>query len=244
MLSAKKYLTVLLIIVSSCAKEIYTDKDATNAKREAQKTGLTVMIRDIGSQIEDLSGFKISTTQCGEIIEGFTQYDGVANMMVVKGDVLLDVRKEGYVPVTAIVTTNTDEKERSNTVVIIPVFQQSGSINGKVLIKTPTSAEEPLADVFVGIDLNMSDMIYLALPGFLNNMEKYSPASLTYLSANIMQPVRTNASGEFQLKIPATVANIAYIVNVHETELTYPATQTVVTNGKQTKVVNIEINEK
>jgi len=235
---------VLLIFTSSCAKEIYTDEDAANAKREAQKAGLTVMIRDIGNQSADLSGFTIATSQCGEEIEGFTSADGIANLKVIQGDAALHVRKTGYIAATAVVTTRTSEKERTNTVVIIPVISDTqgyGTLSGTVSVKTLTSAEEPLADAFVSINMDMSELMRLAFQGLSGDIDRYSPAMLSYSSANLMQPVRTNHSGEFQLTIPATVADLAYTVSVHETAWTQQtfcsANQTVVTNGKNSPML-------
>ena len=129
MIRFKNYILVLLIFTTSCAKEIYTNEDATNSKRESQKAGLTVIIRDVSSQQVDMSGFKLSTIQCGELIEGFTTIDGIADLMVVKGDIALNVEKEGYVSAIAVITTNASEKERNNTVVIIPVFRKGSNID-------------------------------------------------------------------------------------------------------------------
>ena len=242
------YLPVLLIFVSSCAKEIYTDEDAANSKREAQKVGLTVMIRDIDNQITDMSGFTVSSSQCGEDVKAVTSADGTANIMLVKGDAVLHVKKDGYVAVTAVVTTNATEKERNNTVVIIPVFadeQASGYLNGTASVKTTPSAEEPLSGALVSIDVNMNELMRLAFPGLNGNIEKYQPGALTYSSTNIMQPVRTGISGEFRFAIPATAAEVTYTINVHETELTphifCSANQTVVTNGQNSPAVSFQL---
>ena len=124
----KNCTVVLLIFVSSCAKEIYTNEDATNSKRESQKVGLTVMISEIDIKSADMSGFTVSTVQCGELIEGVTSADGIVNLMVVKGDAVLNVKKTGYITVNAVITTNESEKERNNTVVIIPVFPKGSEI--------------------------------------------------------------------------------------------------------------------
>ena len=238
------YLSLLLIFVLSCAKEIYTDEDAANAKRESQKAGLTVMIRNIGSQTADLSGFTVSASQCGELTEEITSADGIANLMAVRGDVLLSIRKDGFISATAIVTANSGENERSNTVAVIPVFQQSGSIAGKVSVKLPDASEEPLADAAVSINMYMTGLMRLALQGFGNSIEKYCPGVLTYSLPDMMQPVRTGASGEFQITVPVTFADIAYTVDVHETALTSAATVTVVTGGQDSRAVNIETYRK
>ena len=242
--TSKYYILVLLIFTSSCAKEIYTDEDAANAKREAQKTGLTVMIRDIGNPSADLIGFTVAASQFGENIEEFTSADGIANLKVIQGDAVLHVRKTGYIAATAVVTTRTGEKERSNTVVIIPVIsdmQGYGTLSGTVSVKTLPSAEEPLAGALVSINMDMNELMYLAFQGLNGDTDRYSPGMLTYSSVNLMQPVRTNISGEFQLTIPATVADLAYTVNVHETawaQHTFcSANQTVVTNGKNSPTV-------
>ena len=129
-------MVILLVFVSSCAKEIYTNEDATNSKRESQKVGLTVMIRDIGGYLPDMNGFSVGTFQCGELIEGVTNADGIVNLMVVRGDAALHVRKEGYVSATAVVSTNASEKERNNTVVIIPVFPKESDIEIDMLDMT------------------------------------------------------------------------------------------------------------
>ena len=244
----KNCLFVLLIFVSSCAKEIYTNEDAVNAKRESQKTGLTVMIRDVGSQLTDLSGFTVSVLQFGETIEGTTSVDGIASLMVVKGDVILHVRKTGYVSVTAVATTNAIEKERNNTVVIIPVFadaQVSGTLSGMVSVKMDSSVEEPLVGAMVSIDMDMDGLMRLAFPSVGGNIDRYRPGLLKYSSANLMQPVRTNVSGAFTLAIPVTVADLAYTVNIHETTLTQntfcSANRTVVTNGQNNPVVLFQL---
>ena len=244
MQSVKTYICSILIFASSCAKEIYTDAEAAAAKREAQKTGLTVMIRSIGSQTADLSGFTVSTEQFGEVTEAVTSADGVAGLMVFRGDVPVNVRKEGFVPATAIVTANAAGSERSGTVAVIPVFQQSGVLSGKVYVKAPDSSEKPVADATVSINTDIKELMYLALPRFGNSVENYCPGVLTYSLPNLMQSVRTGASGEFQIIIPATFADIAYTVSVHETESTYPATVTVVTGGQDGRTVNIETAEK
>jgi hypothetical protein len=244
----KNYISVLLIFASSCAKEVYTTEDATNSKREAQKVGLTVMIRDTNSQVTDMSGFAVTTSQCGEDIKGVTSADGTANLMLVKGDAVLQVKKDGYVAVTAMVTTNATETERNNTVVIIPVFSDdlaSGTLDGTVSVKLLPSAEEPLADALVSIDVDMDDLMRLAFPGMSGNIDKYRPGALTYSSVNLMQPVRTDASGAFRFAIPATVTDLTYTVNVHETALTQhtycSANQTVVTNGQNSPAVFFQL---
>jgi len=239
-----KYIPVLLIFISSCAKEIYTDEDAANAKREAQKVGLTVMIRDVGNPSADLSGFMVVTSQCGEEIEEFTSADGIANLKMIQGDAVLQVRKTGYFATTAVVTTRSSEKERTNTVVVIPVISDTpgtGTLNGTVSVKTLPSAEEPLAGAMVSINMDMNELMRLAFQNLSGDADRYSPGILTYTSANLMQPVRTNISGEFQLTIPATVADLVYTVNVHETAWTQhtfcSAIQNVVTNGKNSPEV-------
>ena len=240
----KFYTLVLLLFTSSCAKEIYTDEDAANAKREAQKIGLTVMIRDVGNPSADLSGFTIATSQCSEDIEGLTSADGIANLKVIQGDVVLHIWKTGYIAATAVVTTRTGEKERTNTVVIIPVISNTqgfGMLSGTVSVKTLPAAEEPLAGALISVNMDMNELIRLAFQGLSGDIDRYAPAMLTYSSVNLMQPVRTGISGEFQLTIPATVADLAYKVIVHEmawTQYTFcSAIQTVVTNGKNSPMV-------
>ena len=244
----KSYLIIAMLFVSSCAKEVYTNEDAASSKRESQKVGLTVMIRDINNQETDLSGFTVSSSQCGEEIKGVTSADGIVNLMVVKGDIVLRVNKEGYVSVTAVATTNATEKERNNTVVIIPVFadvQVSGNLYGTVFVKSGISAEEPLVGALVSIDLDMNELIRLAFPGPGGNINNYLPGTWSYSSANLMQPVRTSVSGEFSLAIPATVADLTYTVNVHETtwiQNTFcSANMTVVTNGKNCPAVFFQL---
>jgi len=244
----KNYILVLLLFATSCAKEIYTHEDAVNSKREAQKVGLTVMIRDISQQVTNLSNFMVTTSQCGEDITGVTSADGIAHLMVVKGDAVLHVKKEGYVAVTAVITTNATEKERNNTVVIIPMFtdtQESGTLNGVVSVKMDSSTEEPLADALVSINMDLNELIRLAFPGLGGNIDKYLPGAVTYSSINLMQPVRTNVSGAFRFAIPSTVADLAYSINVHETvwtQNTYcSANQTVMTNGQNSPVLFFQL---
>jgi len=237
---------LLLIFVSSCAKEIYTDADAASAKREAQKVGLTVMIRDVGSRVTDMSGFTVTTQQCSDQIQGVSSTDGIVSLMVVKGDAVLRIEKEGYVSATAIVTTNATEKERNNTVVIIPMFsnqQASGSLYGMVYVKKSAS-EEPFADAPVSIDMDMNELMSLAFPDFGGNVGQYRPGALTYSSLNLLQPVRTDASGAFQLTIPITVADLTYTVKVHETAWTQPASRTVVTNGQNSPPAYLQLSLK
>jgi len=242
----KNYLPLLLIIAASCAKEIYTDEDAVNAKREAQKVGLTVMIRDIGSQETDLSGFTVSTVQFGEDVEGITSADGIASLPVVKGDVVFHVRKEGYVPVTAVATTK-ETDQRNNTAVMIPVFagvQASGTLSGRVSVNMDSS-EEPLAGAMVSIDMDMNELMRFAFPGMNGNIGAYSPGILTYSSVGLLQPVRTSASGVFTLVIPVTFADLAYTVNIHETALPQntfcSANQTVTTNGQNSPELQFKL---
>ena len=244
----KEYLLTILIITSSCAKEIYTDADAANAKREAQKVGLTVMLRDIGGQSKNMSGFAITSSQFGELNETITSVDGFANLMIYKGDVVVNVKKDGYVTATAVVTTNETENERNNTVVIIPVFselQQSGNINGKLSVKMPSSVEMPLADAVVSIDIDFDELMSLALPVAGENTDKYRPGALIYSSGDIAQQVRTNASGEFQFIIPATVAEIPYVINIHETVVSQnylcAAKQTVFSNGQNSQLFELQL---
>jgi hypothetical protein len=244
----KNCIPVLLIFASSCAKEVYTNEDAVNSKREAQKVGLTVMIRDINSQTTDISGFTVTTSQCGEDIKGVTSADGIASLMLVKGDAALQVKKDGYVTVTAVVTTSATGKERNNTVVIIPVFadeQASGTLDGTVSVKMVPSAEEPLADALVSIEVDTDDLMRLAFPGMNANIDKYRPGALAYSSASLMLPVRTSASGAFRFAIPATVSDLTYTVNVHETALTQhtycSANQTVVTNGLNSPMIFFQL---
>ena len=239
---------LFLLLTTSCAKEIYTHEDAVNSKREVQKVGLTVMIRDIGSQITDLTGFVVSILQFGDEIEKITSADGIANMKVVRGDVLFHIRKQGYVPVTAVVTTNAPDKERNNTVVMIPVFavaQASGTLNGMVSVKMDSSVEAPLTGAMVSIQPDMNELIQLAFPYISGNINNYLPGVLTYSSEKLMQPVRTDASGAFTLAIPVTVAHLAYTVNVHETALTQntfcSANQTVITDGQNCPEVHFQL---
>jgi len=240
----KIYTLILLLFTSSCAKEIYTDEDAANAKREAQKVGLTVMIRDVGNPSADLSGFTVAVSQYGGDAEELTSADGITNLKVIQGDVVLHVSKTGYIAATAVATTRTGEKERTNTVVIIPVISDTqgfGTLSGTVSVKTLLSAEEPLAGALVSINMDMNELIRLAFQGLNGDLNRFAPAMLSYSSANLMQPVRTNVSGEFQLTIPATAADLAYTVNVHETAWTQhtfcSAIQTVVTNGKNSPML-------
>ena len=240
----KNYLLLLLIFSASCAKEIYTNEDATNSKREAQKVGVTVMVRDINHPETDMSGFEITTSQCGEEMKAVTSADGLADLMLVKGDAVLRIRKDGYVTATAVITTNATEKERNNTVVIIPVFadtQTSGAIYGNVSVKISPSVEEPLANALISIDVDMNELMRLAFQGMSSNIDKYRPGILTYSDANLMQPVRTSVSGAFQLTIPVTVPDLTYTVRVHETPLTQNAEQTVMTNGQYHPEVIIQL---
>ena len=235
----KNYILALFIFATSCAKEIYTHEDAVNSKRDAQKVGLTVMIYNIGSQATDLSGFTVSTLQLDEEIVGVTSADGIANLKVVKGDVLFHVQKEGYVSVTAVATTNTSDKERNNTVVMVPVFVDTGAsglLNGKVSVKMDSSVDAPLAGAMVSIHLDMNELMRLSFPYMSGNVINYLPEVLSYSLNELMQPVHTNASGAFALAIPVTFADLAYTVNVHETALTQntfcSAKQTVITDGQ------------
>jgi len=206
------------------------------------------MVRDINNQETDLSGFMVSSSQCGEEIKGVTSTDGIVNLMVVKGDIVLHVNKTGYISVTAVATTNATEKERNNTVVIIPVIADmhtSGSLYGIVSIKSDASTEEPLVDALVSIDMDMNELIFMAFPGLNGNIDNYLPGVLSYSSTKLMQPVRTNVSGEFSLAIPATIADLKYTVNVHETawlKNTFcSANLTVVTNGKNCPAVFFQL---
>jgi hypothetical protein len=195
-----------------------------------------------------LSGFTITSSQCGEDIRAVTSAGGIANLMVFKGDAVLQVNKAGYASVTAVVTTHATEKERNNTVVIIPVFtdtQTSGSLHGMVSVKSNTTNDEPLTDALVSIDMDMNELIQLAFPGLGGNIDKYLPGTWSYSSAKLMQPVRTNLSGEFNFIIPTTVSDIRYTVNVHETvwsQNTFcSANLSVVTNGQNCPVVFFQL---
>ncbi len=244
----QKCLPIFLIIVSSCAKEVYTNEDATNSKREAQKVGLTVMIKDINNQTADMSGFTVNVSQCGEEVNGVTSADGLADLKLIKGDAVLLIKKVGYVTTTAVVTTNATEKERNNTVVIIPVFadtQVLGTLTGTVAAKISPMAEEPVADALVSIDVDMDELMKLAFPGLGGNLDKYRPGALSYLTTNLMQPVRTDVAGTFRLAIPTTATDLTYTVNVHETTLANniygSAYQTVVTNGLNNPTVSFQL---
>ena len=244
----KNFIFISLIFASSCAKEVYTNEDATNSKRESQKVGLTVMIRDISNQQTDLSGFIVTSSQCGEDIKGVTSSDGIVNLMVVKGDIVFHVNRKGYVSVTAVVTTHVTEKERNNTVVIVPVFadtKESGSLYGKVSVKSGATTEEPLVDALVSIDMDLGELMRMAFPGLGGNVDRYLPGAWSYSPANLMQPARTNILGEFSFAIPTTVADLTYSVNVHETKWTNnkfcSAYQTVITNGQNNPVVFLQL---
>jgi hypothetical protein len=206
------------------------------------------MIRDVGHQVTDLSGFTVATSQCGEDIKAITSAGGVAHLMVVKGDAVLHVKKEGYVALTAVITTHATEKDRNNTVVIIPVFadtQESGALNGIVSVKMDISTEEPLANALVSIGVDMNELMRLAFPGAGGNIDKYLPGAVTYSSVNLMQPVRTGVSGAFRFAIPVTVADLTYTVNVHETtwkQNTFcSANQIITTNGKNSPVLLFQL---
>jgi hypothetical protein len=240
MRSLKTLLALLLLFVTACAKEIYTNEDATNSMRESQKTGLTVLLRDISNQTADMSGFKISTTQCGELIEGVTNADGIADMLIVKGDAALQITKNGYVSTTAIVTGNADGKERNNTVVIIPVFSesnQSGDISGTVSLKT-SPVQPPLVNASMSIEIDIDELMRLANGG---NTDKYCPGALSYSLPNMMQPIRTDASGAFLFKIPFTGADITYIINVHETALTQNTFLRIDAGGQDSQPLHIQL---
>jgi hypothetical protein len=234
----------ILCIASSCAKEVYTDADAAAAKREAQKAGLTVMVRDVGDPSADVGGFAVSSSQCGETASAVTSADGLADMMVVKGDIVLVIKKEGYVTTTAVVTTNLTGMERNNTVVIVPVFpdtQTSGMINGAVSVEYASSSGIPLANALVSMEADMGELVKSLLPG-IDGLDKYTPAALFYSSIKLMQSVYTDVSGAFNFTVPATVPSLTYTVNVHETELTHnmycSANRTVVTNGRNDQTVD------
>lgn len=237
-----------ILLAPSCAKEIYTDKDAARARHEAQKTGLTVMIRDIGTENTDLSGFQISTTQCGETITATTTAEGVADLMITQGDLVLNIVKRGYAAATAIVTTRPDtESSRTNTVVIIPVFAGDdipGDISGTVSVQTE-STEEPLSDALVSINIDMDELLQTAFPGLTGSIDRYRPAALAYATAGLMQPVRTTTTGAFRIAIPATAASLTYTINVHETAWTHgtfcSASQTVSSNGRNHPEVSLQL---
>jgi hypothetical protein len=242
--TVKNFLPLLLIVVASCAKEIYTNEDATNAKREAQKVGLTVMIRDINNPNGDTGGFTVSASQCGQDADGVTSADGIANLMLVKGDAVLRITKSGYMTVTAVVTTAETEKERNNTAVIIPVFadtQTKGAMKGDVSVKISPTVEEPLVGALVSIEIDVNELIHTAFPAVNGNIYRYLPGILSWTTENLMQPVRTGVSGSFQLTIPATVADLAYTVHVHETSLTSHSSRTVMTNGQNNHTVHIQL---
>ena len=239
----KNILFLFLIFASSCAKEIYTNEDAERSKLASQKTGLTVIIRDIGSYSADLSGFTVSSPRYGETVEAVTSAEGIASLMIVKGDAVIHVTKEGYVPAMAIVTANSVEKELGNTVTVVPVFarvQESGILRGTVSVKRSASTE-PLTGAVLSIGMDMNELMRRAFPGTGDSMERYRPGALTYLSENIMQPVCTDDAGAFQFTIPATAANLVYTVNVHETELTQNTLCNVITNGQDNMAVLLKL---
>ena len=248
-ISTKNILPIFLIFISACAKEVYTNEDAANSKREAQKVGLTVMVRDINGQTAYMDGFTVSSSQCGDEVKSITSVDGMADLMVIKGDVVLIVKKEGYVTVTAVVTTNETDKERNNTVVVIPIFadtqQVSGILKGLVSVKTESPENIPVANALVSIHIDMDELMNLAFPGLGENPTKYRPGVLSYSMTTLMQPMLTNIDGEFLFAIPSTVSELTYTLTVHETALTQniycSGNQPVVTNGWNVPTVSLQL---
>ncbi len=239
-------LTVIALMTMSCAKEIYTDADATKAQREAQKTGLTVMVRDINDFGADLSGFVVVGSQCGEEINGTTSAEGLVDLKVIRGDVILSVKKDGYVTATIVVTTNVSGTERNNTVVAVPVFVDapaSGTINGTVSAEITPLTEEPVSDALVRIDPDADELMHSVFSGLAGGLDQFKPAALYYTSTNVMQPVRTGTSGEFRLFVPATGSDVTYTINVQKTNshVRYSAAGKVVTNGRDNRTISFQL---
>jgi hypothetical protein len=236
---------LLVLFCTSCAKEIYTDAEAAAAKREAQKVGLTLMIRDIGNSSADLSGFFVSSLQCGEEITGTSSVSGIVDLKMIKGDAVLTIKKDGFVTATAVVTAGFPDTgaDRTNTVVIIPVFSEAhvvGHIKGFVHVKNSATDIPPLENALVSVELGVDELISLAFPGLNSETGRYKPFALSY-SANILQPVRTDADGRFELVVPATETDLKYILKVHETDAYCSAERTVTTNGSNLSPVSFQL---
>lgn len=202
------------------------------------------MVRDINDPAKDMSGFSVSGSQCGEAIDGKTSSDGLVDLKLIRGDAVLSIKKEGYASAMAVVTVDPAGTARSNTVVIVPVFADvpaTGSISGAVSIETASSGEEPVPGALVSIEIDPNELMNSIFPGQSGESGKYRPAILSYTSKNLMQPVRTGASGAFQINIPTTGVDLTYTVNVHETELTRntfcSARRMIVTNGRNNSEV-------
>ncbi|MDR2039198.1 MAG: hypothetical protein LBQ60_14850 [Bacteroidales bacterium] len=238
----KTSLLFILFFAVSCAKEIYTDEDAASAKREAQKVGLTVMVRDINQPLADMSGFTISSSQCGTNINSITSTDGMADLMMIKGEAILLIEKDGYPSTIAIVSINPQGTERTNSVVVIPVFPDthtSESVEGKV-----TLTSTPVANALVSIDVDMDELIDIAFSGLSGELKKFRPQAIAYSSHELMQPVRTDNQGVFHFKIPVTPAELTYTLRVQETMIeqdSYTGEKVIKTNGQNNRVVDIEI---
>ncbi len=235
-------LITLLIFTVSCAKEIYSDAEARAAKLDAQKVGLTVMVRDMNNPLADMDGFTISSTQCDDKLSITTSGNGVANMMMVRGEAILLIEKEGYPATIAVVSLETQSTERTNSVVVVPVFantQVAEAISGTV-----SNSSSLVPNALVSIDVDMDELINSAFSGLSSELRKYRPSAIAYDSESLMQPIRTNSHGAFQFRIPTTPTELTYTVNVRETTIEqdyYTGQETVITNGKNSRSIDIHL---
>ncbi|MDR0713516.1 MAG: hypothetical protein LBF89_04555 [Bacteroidales bacterium] len=226
----------------SCAKEIYTDADAAAAKNEAQKAGLTVLLKDITDPTADMSGFTVGSIPYGNGASAVTLSDGIACLRVTRGDVILQVEKEGYPSTTAVVSVQPKETTPFNKVVVIPVFSQmTESIKGKVY-----TGISPVTDVLVSIDIDMDEWMDAAFSGFSGELKQFRPQAVSYASRKLMQPVTTDEQGSFRFTIPATPVELTYTLQAHETlvEGQYlTGTSIVKTNGRYLRTVDIMVGQ-
>jgi hypothetical protein len=231
-----------VILLVSCAKEIYTDAEAAAAKREAQKIGLTVLLRNITDPVADLSGFTVGGVQSGHEASAVTLSDGIAQLQLVRGEAILQVEKEGYPSTLAVVAVRPTDMAPFNLVIVIPVFSQmTESIEGKVYAGT-----SPVSDALVSINVDMDEWMDVAFSGFSGELKQFRPQAISYSSRRLMQPVMTDEQGSFRFTIPTTPVELTYTIQVHETwvEGQYrTGTSTVRTNGHQLRTVDITVGQ-
>jgi hypothetical protein len=231
-----------VILLISCAKEIYTDVEAAAAKREAQKIGLTVLLRNITDPTADLSGFTVGSVQYGDEAGAVTLSDGIAQLQLIRGEAILRVEKEGYPSTLAIVSVRPMETAPLNLVAVIPVFSQmTESIEGKVY-----AGASPVSDALVSINVNMDEWMDVAFSGFSEELKQFRPQAISYSSHGLMQPIVTDEQGSFRFTIPTTSVELTYTLQVHETlvEGQYlTGACTVRANGHRLKTVDIMVRQ-
>lgn len=196
-------------IFTSCTDD-FTEEDALNKQ---QTIDLSIYVNDYFTK-NGVGEASVSIVQDGQTISSMTNEIGVAFFEDVKigGNIPVFIEKEGFTPVQTLVSvnvTNYREGQRTETVSIFSLTENTAIIKGKLEIETDLTNEDTEV-----VPENSIVKAYLSMNGVISDIE---------FSATV------DANGNYEFVVPASKTGVTY-------ELTYPTLvldQTIAINGNE-----------